>query len=214
MGTILFIVAGMFVLLVIVGTFKSIFSLEFPGFVKPLDAGTRDAYLTLSAFAVACVVLALWKTDKLTSFEIAGIKGEVQRIDQKVASLQGQVVDLGKGELRAEKITTTGPGPSLISMAHIGCPPFPPQGSKVTYCAEGSPLSLFQITTTGEKRPVSSLSAVGFQDLSTAAKPTCSAANRGTFYVEKGVTNVPDKPFLCAKGSNNAYAWIQMAGAP
>lgn len=214
MGTILFIVAGISVLLVIVGTFKTIFSLEFPRFVRPLEAGTRDAYITLGAFAAACVVLALWKTDKLTSFEIAEIKGEVQRIDQKVMSLQEQVVDFGKREVKAEKVTTTGPGPSLISMAHIGCPPFPPQGSKVTYCAEGSPPSLFQITSTGEKRPVSSFSAVGFQDGSTAPKPTCSAANRGTIYVEKGPKKVADKPFLCVKKPNEAYAWIQLVAIP
>jgi uncharacterized protein (UPF0335 family) len=99
-GTVLFIVAVVFVFFVVVGTFKSIFSLQFPQFVKPLEAGTRDAYLILGALAAACFVLALWKTGKLTSFEIAGIRGEVQRIDQRVTSLAEQIEDLYKAKKR------------------------------------------------------------------------------------------------------------------
>jgi len=99
-GTILLIVAGIFVLLLIVGSFKRIFPLEFPRFVRPLEAGTRDAYITLGALAATCFVLALWKTGKVTSFEIAGIKGEVQRIDQRVTSLAEQIEDLYKAKKR------------------------------------------------------------------------------------------------------------------
>jgi hypothetical protein len=63
-------------------------------------------------------------------------------------------------------------------------------------------------------RPVSSLSPVGFRDASTAAKPNCTAENRGTFYVEKGAGKIADKPFLCAKKSDNSYEWIGLAVVP
>jgi len=96
-GTILFVVAGIFALVVIVGSFKSVLSSGIP---KPFDSTTRDAYLTLGAIATALFALALWKTGKLTSFEIAGIKGEVQRIDQRVTTLSEQIEDLYKAKKR------------------------------------------------------------------------------------------------------------------
>jgi len=42
----------------------------------------------------------------------------------RVTDLQGKVVDLGQRELRAEKITTTGLGPSNVAFGNLGCPPF------------------------------------------------------------------------------------------
>jgi hypothetical protein len=61
---------------------------------------------------------------------------------------------------------------------------------------------------------VSSFSSIGFQDASTDPKPSCSAARRGTFYVEKATGKGADKPFLCARKSDNTYDWIQLAVIP
>lgn len=127
--------------------------------------------------------------------------------------VQGQVIDFGEREIKARKMTTTGRGPSSLGFTNIGCPASA-GGSKVEYCAQGSPLSLFQVTSSGESRPVSSRSPVGFQDASIGPKPPCSAANRSTFYVEKGSDNDADKPLLCVKDSKNNYYWIQLSMVP
>ena len=142
------------------------------------------------------------------------VNREIAKLQKQFTEVQGQIVDFGKRRVRAEIMETTGPGPGRIAFGEIGCPPSVEQGQLVTYCAQGSPLSLFQLTSTGERRPVSSLSPVGFQDVSIAPKPTCTAANRGTFYVEKGTGQVADKPFLCAKKSDNTYGWIQLGMIP
>jgi len=142
------------------------------------------------------------------------VNSEIAKLQEEFTKVKDQIVDFGKRRLKAETIETTGPGPGAWSIGVTGCPPSTIQGNLVTYCAQGSPLSLFQVTSTGERRPVASLSAVGFQDVSTAAKPTCTAANRGTFYVEKGTGQVADKPFLCAKTSDNTYGWIQLGMIP
>lgn len=139
---------------------------------------------------------------------------EIAKLQKQFNEAEGKIVDLGKRGLRANTMETTGPGPSLISFGKIGCPSSALVGTKVAYCAQGSPLSLFQLTSVGELRPVSSLSPVGFQDVSIASKPTCTAANRGTFYAEKGTGTVADKPFLCVKKSDNTYDWIQLGMIP
>jgi cell division protein FtsB len=161
--------------------------------------------------------------------EIAGLQKQLlssldgyKRVDSKIAKLQEQfnkaeekIVDLGKRGLRASFMETTGAGPSLISFGKIGCPSSAlATGTKVAYCAQGSPLSLFQLTSVGELRPVSSRSTIGFQDVSTASKPTCTVDNRGTFYAEKGTGTAADKPFLCVKKSDNTYDWIQLGMVP
>lgn len=140
---------------------------------------------------------------------------EIAKLQKQFNEAEGKIVDLGKRGLRASSMETTGPGPGLISFTKIGCPSSAlAKGDKVAYCAQGSPLSLFQLTSVGELRPVSSLSPVGFQDVSIASKPTCTAANRGTFYAEKGTGTVADKPFLCVKKSDNTYDWIQLGMIP
>jgi hypothetical protein len=63
-------------------------------------------------------------------------------------------------------------------------------------------------------RPVSSLSPVGFQDVSTGPKPACAVASRGTFYVEKGTGKEADKPLPCVRKSDNAYDWIRLNVIP
>jgi hypothetical protein len=139
----------------------------------------------------------------------------IEALQKQIVEVQRQVVDLGERGLRAKTVETTGPGPFLLSVHEIGCPPSVlAKGAKVAYCVQDSPLSLYQRAATGELRPVSSLSPVGFQDVSTAPKPTCTAANRGTFYVEKGTGKVADKPFLCVKKSDNTYDWIQLSVNP
>lgn len=139
------------------------------------------------------------------------VNQSIEKLQQDVLKVQNQVVDLGKREFRADTLTATHPGPGSISL-QIGCPPRPAFEHAVAYCVQGPPasFSLFQLDPTGEKRPVSSWSSVGFQDTSIAAKPTCNATNRGTIYVEKGDAGVADKPFLCAKDAANAYTWVQL----
>ncbi|MEQ1845610.1 MAG: hypothetical protein ABL983_08535 [Nitrospira sp.] len=139
---------------------------------------------------------------------------EIAKLQKQFNEAEEKIVDLGKRGLKANTLETTGPGPSLISFGKIGCPSSALVGTKVAYCAQGSPLSLFQLTSVGELRPVSSLSPVGFQDVSIVSKPTCTAANRGTFYAEKGTGTVADKPFLCVKKSDNTYDWIQLGMIP
>jgi hypothetical protein len=41
----------------------------------------------------------------------------------------------------------------------------------------------------------------------TAAKPACSATQRGTFWVTQGAAGVKDSVQVCAKDAANAYAW-------
>jgi len=134
----------------------------------------------------------------------------ISKLQKEVKDVQGQVVDLGTRGLRAKFIETTTLGPSYLGFKHLGCPSTLEKGLAVLYCTKGSPLSLFQLTSTGEPKQVSSFSPMGFQDVSTGPKPICAAANRGTFYVEKGTGNVADKPFLCVKQLDNTYAWIQL----
>jgi uncharacterized protein YoxC len=142
------------------------------------------------------------------------VNSEIEKLQKEFNAVQGQMIDLGKRSLRVQTLETSGPGPSQMAFNVVGCPPSTERVSGVVYCVQGSPLSLFQLTSTGERRPVSSLSPVGFQDASIAPKPPCTAGNRGTFYVEKGAGKVADKPFLCAKQSDNTYAWIQLGIIP
>jgi hypothetical protein len=144
------------------------------------------------------------------------VNEKIEEVQKQLTAVQGQIIDIGKRELRAERFTATGPGPSGISFGRLGCPSFadlPKDNRQVTYCAQGAPPSLFQLTST-ELRAVAGLSPAGFQDVSVAPKPTCDAASRGTFYVEKGTGAVPDKPFLCARKADSTYGWIQLGIVP
>jgi hypothetical protein len=164
--------------------------------------------------------------------ETAGLKAEVQqaksevtryeqvndaiaKVQKGLTDVKKEVVDLGERTFRARVVETTGSGPSSLSFGNLGCSPSAlSKGQKVVYCAQGSPPVLFQMNSTGELRPVSSLSPVGFQDVSVTTKPACTAANRGTFYVEKGTPNMADKPSLCAKKSDSTYEWIPLGIVP
>lgn len=145
------------------------------------------------------------------------VSSSIGKLAEELKAVQGQVVDLGKRELKADKLTATGPGPSTMTMKTVGCPPFASiaKDGIVAYCTQGTPpyLYLSQLTSAA-LRAVSSLSPAGFQDLSNAPKPNCAIANRGTFYVEKGTGRTADKPFLCVKKSDNEYEWIQLGMIP
>jgi hypothetical protein len=145
-------------------------------------------------------------------------RSEVQGYEQtnaKIASLQkellqvkGQVIDLGSKTLKVGRLeTANGTGHPGIEFGTVGCDPVE-KGNQLMYCAQGSPPVLIQESISGESAPVASRSPIGFQDISTGAKPPCAARNRGTFYVEKGAT---DKPFLCAQKSAGTYAWMELA---
>lgn len=49
---------------------------------------------------------------------------------------------------------------------------------------------------------------------SSTHKPVCDAAHRGEIYVDRGVAHVADQPAVCAKKSDDSYAWIQLAVVP
>jgi hypothetical protein len=151
--------------------------------------------------------------------QISGYREVNKEMEKLKDQFHGQTSDLTKLDLRVHTLETV-PGPeetqrpSFLSFANSVCPSSPAKGTIVAYCAQGSPLSLFQVTPTGAARPVSSLSSVGFQDVSTAPRSACTQSNRGTFYVEKGVGISADKPFLCVRKSDNTYDWIQLAVVP
>ncbi len=146
------------------------------------------------------------------------VNSMIAKVQKELTEVKKDVVDLGNRTLKVGSLETTGTGASYLGFGKLGCSSSELakgyKGYKVGYCAQGSPPVLFQLNSTGELRPVSSLSPVGFQDVSVATKPACTAANRGTFYVEKGTANMADKPFLCAKKSDNTYDWIQLGMAP
>jgi uncharacterized protein YoxC len=151
------------------------------------------------------------KTTQLNS-DIAQYRkatSDVSRLEKEVKDVQGQVIDLGKRSLKVSSLEVTGPGPSSLGFRDLLCPSNTGR-NPVAYCAKGSPPSLFQLTSTGDLRPVSSFSIMGFQDVSTTPKPNCTADSRGTIYVEKGTGKVADKPFLCARQSDNTYDWTQL----
>lgn len=140
------------------------------------------------------------------------VNGEMETLQKQ---FHGQTSDLSKLDLRVHTLETTGSegGPSSFSFGRIGCPPSAlAKGSQIAICAQGTPPLLFERTYAGDLRPVSSLSSVGFQDASPPGpKPACTAATRGTFYVEKGTGKMADKPMLCIRQSDNSYAWVDLA---
>jgi hypothetical protein len=140
------------------------------------------------------------------------VNGEMKQLQQQ---FHGQTADLSKLDLRVHTLETVGTeGPGSLSFTRIGCQSSVlAAGAQVAYCAQGSPLLLFQRTLNGDVRPVSSLSSVGFQDVSAGPKPACTAAARGTLYVEKSAGKEADKPLLCVKQLGNTYEWLQL-GAP
>lgn len=132
----------------------------------------------------------------------------IEKLQKDLLVVSQQVVDLGKRDLKANSIRTTGPGPSHIEFGVLGCPESVDSGMLVDYCTKDSPETLYQLTAEGELKPVAGRSPSGFQDASTAAKPSCDAGTRGTFYVEKGGRGKADQPLVCGKKSNDQYGWL------
>jgi hypothetical protein len=140
------------------------------------------------------------------------VNADIGKLQEQLKTVQGEVVDLGQRPLRAKSFEGTSNEPGSWSMGRTGCPPSTlAKGHLVAYCVEGSPLTLHQLTPSGELRPVASLSSIGFQDASVGPKPSCNMSSRGTFYVEKGSGDAPDRPFLCSRQSGGSYGWIQLA---
>jgi hypothetical protein len=137
------------------------------------------------------------------------VNGEMRDLQKQ---FHGQTEDLSKLNLRVHSLETVAiPGePSQMALGTLGCQPSPRnKGFQLVICAQGSPPVLYQRPSTGDLRPISSLSPVGFQDTSTGPRPLCTAVSRGTFYVEKEGREA-DKPILCAKKRDNTYDWIQL----
>jgi hypothetical protein len=137
----------------------------------------------------------------------------IEKLQKDLLAVSQQVVDLGKRDLKANSIQTTGPGPSHIEFGVLGCPASVDRGMLVDYCRKDFPETLYQLTAQGELKPVAGRSPSGFQDASTGSKPSCDAPTRGTFYVEKGGRGKADQPFVCGKNSNERYAWLPL-GTP
>ena len=122
----------------------------------------------------------------------------------------GQTDNLSKLDLRVHSLETVGSPsdasePAGVGLKQLGCQfsPASPwaKGSKIVLCAQGSP-PLFYQRAGDEVRPVSSLSPVGFQDVSISARPACGAASWGTCYVEKGAGRGAEKRSLAARKSD------------
>jgi hypothetical protein len=141
------------------------------------------------------------------------VDSEIGVVQSQLKKVQGQIIDLGKHDLKVNSLRTTGPGPGYFGIEELGRP-ISTDGYKVVYFAQGSPPSLYQRTSAGEESPVSGRSTVGFQDISTDPKPTCGLSRRGTFFLEKGSGKIPDRPFVCARKSDNGYDWIQLVAVP
>jgi hypothetical protein len=157
--------------------------------------------------------------------------GRYNQIDQKIevlqsqlTAVQGQVVDLGHKKLIAGSIETSGTDengvawPSGFALGNLGCGPTLLRNRKVAYCAETSPLRPFiffsQLTPDGVVIPVSSVSPIGFQDVSIAPKPACTMTTRGTIYVEKGNRGGADQPYLCLMNPNGSSRWAGLQLVP
>jgi F0F1-type ATP synthase membrane subunit b/b' len=148
--------------------------------------------------------------------EVSGYKEVNSEMEQLQKQFHGQTNDLSKLDLRVHTLETVElPSehlPGQWGIKTIGCQPSSyTKETKILLCAQGSPPLFYQRTSAEDLRPVSSLSPIGFQDASTDSKPACTAARRGTFYVEKGAGKIADKPLLCVRKSDNNFEWIELA---
>jgi hypothetical protein len=147
------------------------------------------------------------QTDKYRQVNV-----QIAKVQEDLMKVKDEVVDLGKSKLEAGMLALAGPGPMTISSRELGCPTTVEPGAKVAWCPQNSPHGpiLSQLSPSDQLRPVSSFSTVGFQDMSNSPKAACNSAKRGTFYVEKGSGDSPDRPFLCARKADADYAWLQL----
>jgi hypothetical protein len=150
--------------------------------------------------------------------ELDSVQHDIERFQQvnksinslqiQLQTVQGQVLELRNKDVTVRTLSTNGPGPSMFSFGRSGCPAAAPPGSTVSFCADGVPLTLYSIYQDGTKRPVASLSTVGFHEASQSPKPTCDEDRKGTLFVEKGGLGVPDKPWLCLHRADNSDRWV------
>jgi hypothetical protein len=148
--------------------------------------------------------------------DVRGFKEVTDEMETLRKQFHGQTEDLKKLDLRVHSVETVGTeGPPALIFTRLGCKPSPlAKGGEVAYCSEGSPPFLFQVTSKGDIRPVSSASPSGFQDVSTGPIPTCDANSRGTFYAKKGNGNENDAGLLCARKSDHSFGWVQLSSGP
>lgn len=143
------------------------------------------------------------------------VNEQIATLQKQLTNVHDQVINLSTKDLVAKSLSTPpGPGSGIVSFGpNLGCPARL-KDAKLGLCAQGFPPSVYQVTDSGSVRPVGSLSSIGFQDTSTGNKPNCTAAIRGTLYVEKGTGSTGDQPFLCLRNPNDTYSWAQLRGAP
>jgi hypothetical protein len=179
---------------------------------------------TTIAEATREIAVVRHTTDDLRE-QASGLQADIKHFKEVNAEMEtlrkqlhGQTEDLSKVDLRVRSLETVGSPsdadePSGVALKSLGCQPSKwTVGAKVVLCSQGSP-PLFYQRAGNEIRPISSFSPIGFRDESVGPKPACTAAIRGTFYVEKGAGKEADKPLLCARKSDSTYAWIQL-GTP
>jgi hypothetical protein len=176
---------------------------------KQVDQAVKDAEVDIAS---------LRKSADDIKPEVAQIRTDVEgyretnskisKLQSDLLTVQKSVVDLGKRDFKANSLQSTGPGPSRVEFGSPGCPSTVSSGMVVDYCTKDSPLTLYQLTESGDLKPVASRSPIGFQEASTAPKPSCETKTRGMLYVEKGGKDQADHAFVCGKKSNEQFEWI------
>jgi hypothetical protein len=147
--------------------------------------------------------------------DVTGFKEVTDEMETLRKQFHGQTEDLKKLDLRVHSVETFGTDrPPALIFKQLGCPSPLEKGEEIAYCSQGSPPFLFQVSSKGDIRPVSSASPIGFQDVSTGPIPTCDANSRGTFYAKKGNGNENDAALLCARKSDRTFGWVQLSSGP
>jgi hypothetical protein len=185
---------------------------------KAIDGARKDiAIIRKQVESVQVDATALGEGVKQSKTDVQKyqlVNKEIERLQKQILEVKGQVVDLGKVDLKVHKLEVLGSGEanSISWDSRTGCPPSAlAKGSTVAICAQDSPPLIYERNVSGA-RPVASLSPIGFQDASLpGSKPGCTETSRGTFYVEKGTGKTADKPLVCVRQSDNSYAWVDLA---
>jgi hypothetical protein len=147
------------------------------------------------------------------------VNKRIEELQKQLIEVQG-VINLGDKTVRARTFETTGDaGPSSLMFSRTGCGPSSlDTGKKIALCVRDFPSQPFvfwyQRTSSGDERPVASISPEGFQDVSLGQRPSCGASKRGTIFVQKGSSHQADEVYLCLRDANDAYAWSKLTYLP
>jgi hypothetical protein len=90
MRTLEFVVAGLFLLLAVIGTLRSVLQAKRP-FVRPLEDGTRAGYISLTIAAAVLIAVNVFDFSRVQSFEIGGGKVSLAQVNQKVEGVSKKV---------------------------------------------------------------------------------------------------------------------------